>query len=350
MERLSIRTPDDFISLMGHSLGYWPTESLVCVTLDGRRIGSTLRVDLPNATTDTTAFVDVVATYITNDREATGVVFGIFSAIPWPPGQDRPFEPVIQQLTEVLSGHNIPVRDGWYIGPSSFTSYLAKDFRTVHPITQLQGSQLNAELVFRGSSIQANSDFRFPVLELHDVSDGVSRHCSAIEAMSPAAATTRARSLWGSLLESTALPTDEEAAELLADFKFVSVRDRLLADIPGIDAPIGELLLAETKRSPQWNRVDRAEELLLHLYTRADGADAAPVLTSLGIIQWWEGKGTRAHQCFHHALEADPDYRLAQLSDRMVSAGIVACWATNKQAAYQPPAARGPQIEGMGMA
>ena len=47
MEKLSIKTPDDFIALMGHSLGFWPQESLVCILLDGRRIGASLRPTSP---------------------------------------------------------------------------------------------------------------------------------------------------------------------------------------------------------------------------------------------------------------------------------------------------------------
>ena len=77
MERLSIKTPDDFISLMGHTLGYWPKESLVCITLDERRIGSTLRVGLPKAEADTKRYVQDVVKFIATDREATGVVFGV---------------------------------------------------------------------------------------------------------------------------------------------------------------------------------------------------------------------------------------------------------------------------------
>ncbi|MEV8181518.1 DUF4192 domain-containing protein [Specibacter sp. NPDC078692] len=351
VERLSIKTPDDFISLMGHTLGYWPRESLVCIILDDRRIGATLRVGLPPAGADPDRYVQDVVKFIATDREATGVVFGIFTPAPWEPMDDRPYEEVMETLTEKLAQHNIKVRDGWIIDDTSYTSYfqLIPDPLARTPLDEIKTSELNAELVFRGSSIESGPGFRIPILARRDLSEEVFKNCLRIEAMTPPAATAKARTLWGALLNDAALPTDAQSAELLADFKFISVRDRLLADIPGLDDSMGNLLLGQTKRPPQWQRVDRAQELLLHLYTRADGPDAAPVLTSLGIIQWWEGKGSRAHQCFQHALEADPNYKLAQLSDQMVAAGILAPWAMDKSSAYQPPMSRGPRIEGMGM-
>jgi hypothetical protein len=47
MEPLTIKTPADVLSFVGHTLGFWPQESLVCITLDTNRVGATLRVDLP---------------------------------------------------------------------------------------------------------------------------------------------------------------------------------------------------------------------------------------------------------------------------------------------------------------
>ncbi|WP_054009639.1 DUF4192 domain-containing protein [Arthrobacter sp. ERGS1:01] len=352
MERLGIKTPEDFISLMGHTLGYWPKESLVCLTLDGRRIGSTLRVGLPKEGADTARYVHDVVKCIASDREATGVVFGIFTPAPWEAMDEHPYEGVIGILAGELSQHNIKVRDGWIISETSFTNYfqIVPDPLARTPLETIKTSELNAELVFRGSSIEPGPGIRIPILARRDLSEEVFKNCLRIEAMSPRDATTEARILWAGVIDGATLPTDAQSAELLADFKFIAVRDRLLADIPGLEDSLGDLLLGQTKRPPHWQRVDRAQEVLLHLYTRAGGTDAAPVLTSLGIIQWWEGKGSRAHQCFQHALEADPNYRLAQLSDQMVGAGILAPWAMNKNSAYQPPMSREPRIEGMGMA
>ena len=47
METLTIKSPADLLSFIGHTLGVWPQESLVCLTLDTNHIGATLRVDLP---------------------------------------------------------------------------------------------------------------------------------------------------------------------------------------------------------------------------------------------------------------------------------------------------------------
>jgi hypothetical protein len=351
VERLSIKTPDDFISLMGHSLGYWPQESLVCITLDDRQIGATLRANLPKPGPVDTRYVDDVVKYITADREATGVVFGIFAHAPWQPGNPRPYESTMEYLTGRLSERDIALRDGWLVGETSFTNYLrmTDDTPPSYPLDHITASELNAELVFRGSSIAANPGFHVPVLALHDISQQVLKHCGRIEAMSPPEAIEKARALWGGLLNSTDLPSEDQTAELLATFKFVLVRDRLLADIPGIDEAMRDLLLGQTKQAPRWGRVDRATDVLLHLYTRADGANAAPVLTSLGVIQWWEGHSSHAHECFQRALYSDPGYRLAQLSDQMIVAGILPPWATDRNAAYQPPMRRGPGIEGIGM-
>ena len=47
METLTIKSPADLLSFIGHTLGFWPQESLVYITLDSNHIGATLPIDLP---------------------------------------------------------------------------------------------------------------------------------------------------------------------------------------------------------------------------------------------------------------------------------------------------------------
>lgn len=44
---------------------------------------------------------------------------------------------------------------------------------------------------------------------------------------------------------------------------------------------------------------------------------------------------TEAHQFLELALEADPNYRLARLSDQMIGTGMVAGWSMDKGTAYR---------------
>src|SRR6478672_6700707 len=46
-DHLRITGPEDILGFIPHSLGYWPENSLVAMTMEGKRLGATLRVDLP---------------------------------------------------------------------------------------------------------------------------------------------------------------------------------------------------------------------------------------------------------------------------------------------------------------
>ncbi|UUL75472.1 DUF4192 domain-containing protein [Pseudarthrobacter sp. Fe7] len=143
------------------------------------------------------------------------------------------------------------------------------------------------------------------------------------------------RKLWGNMLGSTDFPSDDDCHALVANLQFPAIRDRLIADIPGMDEPMQQILFAQTKEPPKWSRIEWAQQLLLHAYTRTSPEHAAPVLTAIGYINWWEGRGSKAHQFLQLALDTDPAYRLARLSDQMVGSGIVAGWNMNKSTAYK---------------
>ncbi|BCW06075.1 DUF4192 domain-containing protein [Arthrobacter sp. NtRootA1] len=53
MNALTIKDPADLPSFIGHTLRFWPQESLVCVTLDNDKVGATLRIDRLQLALDT---------------------------------------------------------------------------------------------------------------------------------------------------------------------------------------------------------------------------------------------------------------------------------------------------------
>ena len=71
------------------------------------------------------------------------------------------------------------------------------------------------------------------------------------------------------MLQGKTYPTDEETVSLIANFQFAAIRDRLMADIPAIDEPMVQVLLAQTQGKPQWSRVEWAQQLLIHACTPA---------------------------------------------------------------------------------
>jgi hypothetical protein len=102
MEPLTIKTPADVLSFVGHTLGFWPQESLVCITLDANRIGATLRVDLP-AREGGLRYARTVADYLAHDTSAASVLFAVYTSEPPKPGQPKPHAATITALTCALA-------------------------------------------------------------------------------------------------------------------------------------------------------------------------------------------------------------------------------------------------------
>jgi hypothetical protein len=57
-----------------------------------------------------------------------------------------------------------------------------------------------------------------------------------------------------------------------------------------------------------------------------------------------EGRGSKAHQFLELALEADPGYHLARLSDQMIGSGMTAGWGMDKGTAYRDRGLEHPKL------
>ncbi|UZX02826.1 DUF4192 domain-containing protein [Arthrobacter sp. CDRTa11] len=338
MESLSIKTPADVLSFVGHTLGFWPKESLVCITLNHKNmVGATLRVDLPKSEEGLFAYAQTVAGYIQKDANASTVLFAVYTEKPWEIGEEKPQAHTVAALTGALAQQGISIRDGLLVGNEACLPYDGDHLSGPSiPLAATQSSEINAEFVYRGSQIEPQG-IRLPASTKETLTtDAVLDRMEEIRRLPAQEALDEARALWGSMLQGKTYPTDEETVSLIASFQFAGIRDRLMADIPGIDEPMVEVLLAQTEAKPQWSRVEWAQQLLLHAYTHSSTQHSAALLTTVGYINWWEGRGSKAHQFLQLALEADPAYRLARLSDQMVAQGMLAPWSTDRNKAYGP--------------
>ncbi|MEV8183382.1 DUF4192 domain-containing protein [Specibacter sp. NPDC078692] len=337
MEPIRISSPADAISYMGHSLGYWPKESLVCVALDGKTLGPTLRVNLPNTTDHGQSYAERVAHAVGIDHDATAVLIALFTHQPWGKGHPKPFATMVQGLKRRLLAAGLRVHDVWIVGPESFATYDGANPSSCGnetPLTAIESCLLNTELVYQGSSVAQSDTPAIPELFTavdHDAIEAALQNMST----NPSKSLDAAYRLWMKLIDHGGEPTHDQLAEILAGLQHVGLRDQILADMPGINEPMAATLFGATDEAPQWDRIDNSEKLLRQLLTIAAPAHAAAPLTMLGHICWWKGRGTAAANYMHVALTFDPDYHLARLLDQLLGAGVVSGWAQHQNTAYR---------------
>jgi hypothetical protein len=168
-EHLTISGPEDILGYIPHSLGYWPSQSLVAMTMQGKRLGATLRVDLPEGggRRGREAFARTVAEYLLADKEADGTLLVFFTGGGFgdglnDDGRERAvssFGPLLADLECALGLAGMPVRDAWRVGDEYWRNVYCTDSSCCpppgRPIAAIRDSRLNAEMVYLGSSVGA---------------------------------------------------------------------------------------------------------------------------------------------------------------------------------------------------
>ncbi|MHA7173526.1 DUF4192 domain-containing protein [Arthrobacter monumenti] len=152
-----IRTSADILSYIPHALGFWPRESAVFITMRGGRVGATLRVDLPDDPTPNEAgdFAEQIRDYLGGDTTRDSTIVALYTDAPWGDQSARPHSRIMDALEACLAFAGIPIRDAWWISGSVWRDYFCDDIKCCpwpgRPIDDITSSELNAELVFRGS-------------------------------------------------------------------------------------------------------------------------------------------------------------------------------------------------------
>ncbi|KRE60307.1 hypothetical protein ASG92_21865 [Arthrobacter sp. Soil736] len=166
-QHLTITGPEDILGYVPHSLGYWPSRSLVAMTMQGKRLGATLRVDLPvsGSRREREDFARTVAGYLLADDAADGSLLMFFTNDGWTdasgPGESGQGagRPLLADLESALGLAGMPVRDAWYVGDEYWRNAYCTDAGCCalpgRPVAEIRDSRLNAEMVFLGSSVGA---------------------------------------------------------------------------------------------------------------------------------------------------------------------------------------------------
>jgi hypothetical protein len=157
-ERLTVRGPEDILGFIPHSLGYWPAQSLVAMTLQGKSLGATLRLDLPGheVLASPAQFLLAVRRYLEADKEADGTLLAFFTSnrnVSSP----SPYDGLLACLDSMLEKAGMPVREAWYVGEDFWREAWCMDASCCpvpgRPVQEIRDSMLNTEMVYRGSSV-----------------------------------------------------------------------------------------------------------------------------------------------------------------------------------------------------
>ncbi|WP_043444883.1 DUF4192 domain-containing protein [Arthrobacter sp. L77] len=156
-----VTSPADILSYIPHALGFMPRESLVVLTTAGRRLGATLRVDLPEAGADPFGFADGVLSFLQGDADADGTLVVVYTEERWERRTPAPRSRLVRTVETVLDAAGLPVRGGWLVSRSGWRDVFCTEEECCpwpgQPLDTVTLSALNAELIFGGSAFDASA-------------------------------------------------------------------------------------------------------------------------------------------------------------------------------------------------
>jgi hypothetical protein len=335
-DAIRISSPADILGFVPHALGFAPRESFVFLTMRNKALGATLRVDAPVAG-DPVAFARAMVDYLAVDTQATSVLLAVYTDTP-AVGAPRPFHDHVEAVIQEFEAAQTPIKDAWLVTSEHWRNLLCDSEAgccAPEPLESITDGQLNAELVFRGSSYQKAPGTTYaPFTGPADTADRIREAVFGVFA----GELHTGRELWTDALTRDGWTEPDTAVELVACFQRPDLRDVMFCNVIDPERPdaedSGDLLIGQGI-TPDWDRVDRAQQLARDLMETAPEGYRAPLLTLIGWLSYLKGQSSVAAEHFNLAIEDSPGYRLAGLLEQLVSRGTVAPVAQDADTAYQ---------------
>ena len=322
--------PADILAFIPHTLGEAPKESFVAVTMQGNKLGATLRMDAPFGL-EPVAYAQTIVSYLTADEAATGSLLVIYTDEDTAENP-RPYSEHVDALRTELETAGMPLKDAWLVTSELWRNYLCTDTsccpaQSLDAITTSSG---NAALIYRGSAV---TGFTAPA-----PFSGDEAAREAIAAHKPDGwpeDLEASRATWAKVLENPKSLTTQTAHELAGALQHPTIRDYMMGDII-THAPdqFTSVMLGVFVSRPDWARVDTAQEVAFELMKATPEGQRAPMLCLIGWLEWLKGKSSFAARYFKLALEDVAGYRLAELLAELVNRGLLADCSRDPKKAY----------------
>jgi hypothetical protein len=327
---IKFTNPADILAFIPHTLGQTPTDSFVALTVQGKQLGATLRVDAPYRQ-DPVDFAQTVVSYLTADEKATASLLVIYTDENTAENP-RPYSEHVQALRTELETAGMPLKDAWLVSSQLWRNYLCEDTSCCpdEPLEAITNSTGNAAMIYRGSAV---TGFTAPAPFTGDAAAA-----EAIAAHKPDGwpeDLEASRATWAKVLENPGSLTMQTAHELAGALQHPTIRDYMMGDII-THAPeqFTSVMLGVFLTRPDWERVDTAQEVAFELMKATPEGQRAPMLCLIGWLEWLKGKSSFAARYFKLALEDVAGYRLAELLAELVNRGLLADCSRDPKKAY----------------
>ncbi len=368
------------------------------MTVGSNILGATLRLDLPSQ--NLLDFAVQAHGFLKQDRTSDSVIAVIYTDGEADESGSPPHEELMHCLELVLETEGTPIQAAWLVSKGFWRDFYCDEQCCPwpgQPVTDAMDSELNAELIYRGSSYDESLDAAvvrsvagpWPNHEI--VTSGYETWTRALQQRPKDDKQFRAvLSVWDVVLERSQksewiVDHPDVAAYLIASLDSRDIRDAVLVLaassaenamegaracslveqernssnvlIPsalasavnaspadpgkrehatgcGPEEIFAAVLIGTTVTPPLWSRLDRAYNLFRLLTAVAAGEPQCALLTMLGWIEWARGRGSRAGSFFDMCLARDQDYRLAWLLNELLNRGQLPVWATERESAW----------------
>lgn len=322
----TLRTAHDLLAAVPFLLGFHPADSVVVVTVRARAILFLARHDVPADARSAEAAAQQCAEVARGYDAEGAVVIGY--------GPAAPVGPAAERLAGALRRAGVPVLDELRVEGDRYWSHeRPPEGLAFRP----DRTEVAAAAVFAG---QVALPDRAAMADRIKSVGGTAR--ALMTDATGRACVRMARMLDRDLPESG-------LGRLVRRAGRTAVRDaesrhraghRLTDDEV---AWLGLLLLEVVVRDYACERPG-AEDWRLELWAdvlrRVNPEYAAPPACLLGYVAWQQGQGALARMALQRSLQADPDYRLAQLLDRILDSGIPPAELRRKPAPARRPRRR----------
>ncbi len=329
-DRIKFTGPADILAFIPHTLGETPTESFVAITVQGNKLGATLRVDAPFGQ-DPAGYAQTIVSYLTADEAATGSLLAIYTDETTNDG-GSPYAGHVEALRSELETAEMPLQDAWLVTSELWRNYHCTDStccpaQSLDTITTSNG---NAALIYRGSAVTgftapapfAGDDTAREAIAAHKP-DGWPEDLEA------------SRAVWAEVLDDPKSLTTHTAHQLAGALQHPTIRDYMMSDIvPHAPEQFTSVMLGVFLSRPDWARVDTAQEVAFELMKATPEGQRAPMLCLIGWLEWLKGRSSFAARYFKLALEDVAGYRLAELLGELVNRGLIADCTRDPKKAY----------------